>query len=100
MYVTEMISEASAALFVSGLQPSNAPTTAEVLGAIDELLQRLGPEQCWSAVASEFGDHPQEASRRMQWTHRIVAQACGRSDPARDLTAGLTPGPDRRMAKR
>lgn len=92
MYITETINDASPARFVSDLQPSNAPTIAAVLDAIDERLRCLGPQQCRSAIAEEFGDHPQKAIHRMRRPHRMAARAFGRPDLQMDLRAPAQPG--------
>jgi hypothetical protein len=60
------------ALFVSYVQPSNAPTPAVVQQAITEMIIRYGTDGCAARVATEFGDHPENAVRRMAWVRQMV----------------------------
>jgi hypothetical protein len=65
------------ALFVSDLQPSPAPTAQMIRTAIDRMIHQYGVEGCASRMASEFGDHPDLAVRRMIWVRRIIeSPAC------------------------
>jgi hypothetical protein len=61
------------ALFVSDLQPSETPTPQAVQSAISRMLQRYGAEGCAACVATEFGDHPETAVRRMSWVRQVLA---------------------------
>ena len=61
------------ALFVSGLQPSDAPTAGMLATAINRALQQFGVRGCVGRMAQEFGDHPDAASRRMRWVHGLAA---------------------------
>lgn len=66
-----------AALFASPLQGSE-PVTAETVAAeIGRAMRRHGTDGCTSALAQEFGDHPEEARDRMQWARRLVGQLPG-----------------------
>lgn len=58
---------AAEALFVSDLQPSQCPTGSEVAEAVTAMILRYGSDGCAGCVASEFGDHPEAAVRRMSW---------------------------------
>jgi hypothetical protein len=62
------------ALFSSGLQPSDAPTASTVAIAISRALQQFGIGGCAGRMAQEFGDHPDEAARRMRWVRQLIAQ--------------------------
>jgi hypothetical protein len=61
------------ALFVSGLQPSDAPTADMITGAITSAMHRFGPRGCAARMAQEFGDHPEAAAARMQWARQLAA---------------------------
>jgi hypothetical protein len=58
---------AAEALFVSYLQPSQAPDRVAVQEAITAMILRHGSDGCAAGVAEEFGDHPDVAVRRMAW---------------------------------
>ncbi len=60
------------ALFVSDLQPSQAPAAAVVQSAVERMILRHGSDGCAGAVAVEFGDHPDVAVRRMCWARQTV----------------------------
>jgi hypothetical protein len=60
---------AAEALFVSSLQPSERPTREAVERAVTAMILLHGSEGCAADVASEFGDHPDVAVRRMNWVH-------------------------------
>ncbi len=60
------------ALFVSYVQPSDAPTPALVHRAITNTIVRFGTDDCVARVAAEFGDHPDTAVARMAWARQIV----------------------------
>ncbi|WP_239140271.1 hypothetical protein [Actinoplanes campanulatus] len=65
---------AAEALFVSYLQPSESPTRASVEQAITMMILRHGSDGCAAGVATEFGDHPEAAVRRMAWVHAALAE--------------------------
>ena len=58
---------AAEALFVSCLQPSEYPTRRAVEEAITSMILLFGSDGCAAGVATEFGDHPDIAVRRMRW---------------------------------
>jgi nitrogenase molybdenum-iron protein alpha/beta subunit len=60
---------AAEALFVSDLQPSDCPSRRAVERAVTAMLLLHGSEGCAAGVATEFGDHPESAVRRMSWVH-------------------------------
>jgi hypothetical protein len=60
---------AAEALFVSCLQPSECPTREAVEHAVTAMVLLHGSEGCAADVATEFGDHPDTAVRRMHWVH-------------------------------
>lgn len=66
---TDLVAEA---LFVSDLQPSQAPTAEVVRCAVVEMIRRYGTVGCAATVASEFGDHPDTALRRMAWVRETL----------------------------
>src|SRR5215469_4832903 len=61
------------ALFVSALQPSDAPTADVIAGAIMSAMHRFGPGGCAARMAQEFGDHPDAAAARMRWARKLAA---------------------------
>jgi len=63
------------ALFVSALQPSDAPTPADVRRAVRQAVRDLGSRGCAAQVAQEFGDHPEIAVDRMRWARRLVEES-------------------------
>jgi hypothetical protein len=65
---------AAEALFVSDLQPSEAPVRSAVERAVTATLLRHGSDGCAAAVAVEFGDHPETAVVRMGWARAQVAR--------------------------
>ncbi len=69
------------ALFASGLQRSDAPTSAAVAEVISRTLQQLGIHGCASRMAQEFGDHPEAARDRMRWIRQLVAGMPAGSGP-------------------
>ena len=62
------------ALFSSGLQPSDAPTTDMVAAAISCAVKQFGIGGCAGRMAQDFGDHPDAAARRMRWVRQLIAQ--------------------------
>lgn len=61
------------ALFVSDLQPSHTAPSAEVMrAAVERMIERFGADGCAARMASEFGDHPEAAVRRMIWVRRVM----------------------------
>jgi hypothetical protein len=63
------------ALFVSDLQPSQCPTAETVRAAVDRMVEQYGVDGCAARMASEFGDHPEHAVRRMIWVRRLMSTA-------------------------
>ncbi|WP_433365757.1 hypothetical protein ACQPZX_36435 [Actinoplanes sp. CA-142083] len=60
---------AAEALFVSSLQPSESPSRQAVEQAVTAMILLYGSDGCAAEVATEFGDHPEMAVRRMHWVH-------------------------------
>jgi hypothetical protein len=69
------------ALFASGLQRSDAPTSEAVAEVISRTVRQLGIRSCASRMAQEFGDHPEAARDRMRWIRQLVAGMPARSVP-------------------
>jgi hypothetical protein len=67
-----------AALFVSGLQRSDAPTGEAVADMISSAVRQFGVRGCAGRMAQEFGDHPDAARDRMQWIRQLVGEAAAR----------------------
>ena len=65
------------ALFVSGLQRSDEPSTAQVQHAIAAAVREFGGLGCAGRVAQEFGDHPETAAVRMRWARALASEASG-----------------------
>jgi hypothetical protein len=63
-----------AALFVSGLQQSDAPTSDTVAEAVQRTVRRFGVRGCEGRMAQEFGDHPEAAMDRMRWVRQLVRE--------------------------
>lgn len=63
-----------AALFASGLQPSDAPTAAMAAQAVTATVWRSGIGGCVSQMAQEFGDHPDAAADRMRWICQLATE--------------------------
>ena len=61
-----------AALFVSGLQRSDAPSDDAVAQAVTRAVRQFGVRGCVGLMAQEFGDHPEAAVDRMRWIRRLV----------------------------
>ena len=64
----------SAALFVSGLQQSDALTGDAIAEAVLRTVRRFGVGGCEGRMAQEFGDHPEAAVDRMRWVRRLVRE--------------------------
>ncbi len=79
-----------AALFVSDLQPSDAPAANAVTEVIGRTLRQFGVRGCTGRMAQEFGDHPEEARDRMQWILRLVGEVPARSCPHTAPPAAVT----------
>ncbi|HLM88611.1 MAG TPA: hypothetical protein VK284_06215 [Streptosporangiaceae bacterium] len=63
-----------AALFVSELQQSDAPTGCAVAEAVQRTVLRFGVRGCEGRMAQEFGDHPEAAMDRMRWVRQLVRE--------------------------
>jgi hypothetical protein len=63
-----------AALFASGLQPSDAPTGDAVAKAVQRTVRQFGVGGCEGRMAQEFGDHPEAALDRMQWVRQLIRE--------------------------
>ena len=63
------------ALFVSALQRSDDPSTAQVQHAIAAAVREFGGLGCAGRVAQEFGDHPETAAVRMRWARALASEA-------------------------
>jgi hypothetical protein len=63
------------ALFVSYVQPSDAPSAELVHRAVTEAIVRFGTDGCAARVAAEFGDHPDIAVSRMAWVRQVVRES-------------------------
>lgn len=67
------------ALFASTLQMSQGPEDAEVRAAVTVTLRRIGVQGCVARLATEFGDHPETATKRMTWALRTIRHAYAQS---------------------
>ncbi len=72
---------AAEALFVSDLQPFQRPSRQMLEDTVTAMILRHGSDGCAAVVATEFGDHPESAVRRMCW--------------AREKALAVTVGPRR-----
>jgi hypothetical protein len=66
---------AAEALFVSYLQPSEFPSRRTVEETVSAMIRLHGSDGCAGSVASEFGDHPESAVRRMMWVRAKLRDA-------------------------
>ena len=66
--------ERRVALFASGLQRSDAPSTAMAAEAIMATVRGIGIHGCVTRMAQEFGDHPDAAAERMRWICQLAAE--------------------------
>ena len=74
MAVTEQLTGAAQALFVSVLQPSDRPAPEQVRDAIVTSLAAFrDASACAAKVAAEFGEYPEQAANRMRWALDLVA---------------------------
>ena len=71
-----LVSTQAEALFVSDLQPSQRPTSAQVRNAVLCSLRRHRAIGCAALVAQEYGDHPAQTIERMRWATAAVRVAC------------------------
>jgi uncharacterized membrane protein len=60
------------ALFVSSLQPSEGPTSAQIDAAVTAMLLLHGSAGCAEEMAYEFGERPEAALGRMRWCRNAV----------------------------
>lgn len=70
-----------AALFVSGLQRSDAPAAEAVTDAISQTVRQFGARGCASRMAQEFGDHPEAAAERMRWVRQLAGEPSASASP-------------------
>jgi hypothetical protein len=69
-----------AALFVSGLQRSEAPRGAAVAEAACRAIRQFGVRGCVGLMAQEFGDHPEAAMDRMRWIRQLSRDLAASTD--------------------
>ena len=69
------------ALFVSGLQRSDAPDAAALAELIRATVRQYGVRGCAGRMAQEFGEHPETAAARMRWIRQAVADASAARSP-------------------
>jgi hypothetical protein len=87
------------ALFVSDLQPTDAPTAGMVAEAIGCTVRRFGVRGCAGRMAQEFGDHPDVAATRMRWVRHLAgATARPQASPGAQPADGLLPNARARAA--
>lgn len=70
------------ALFVTSVQPSDAPSTEQVRAAVAGALRRYGRSGVAALVALEFGDHPECAVARMDWALSTIGRTFVARTPA------------------
>jgi hypothetical protein len=76
------------ALFVSGLQRSDAPTAAALAELVSRTVRELGVRGCACRMAQEFGDHPEAAADRMRWIRELVSEVSVLPPPRRPRPGG------------
>ena len=67
------------ALFASGLQRSDAPTSDVVAQAVSRTVRQIGLRGCAAVMAQEFGDHPESAIDRMRWIRQLAGEMPARA---------------------
>lgn len=67
------------ALFASGLQRCDDPSTDQVRQAVATAVREFGYSGCAARVAQEFGDHPENAVSRMRWARGMTRAAFAES---------------------
>ncbi|GGK85804.1 hypothetical protein [Mangrovihabitans endophyticus] len=72
---------AAEALFASHVQPSEHPSPHTLEEAVSAMIVRHGSDGCAAVVAAEFGDHPDEAVRRMCWARSALLAMTGTRAP-------------------
>jgi hypothetical protein len=60
------------ALFVSGLQRSDAPDAQTLAATVSAAVRQFGVRGCACRMAEEFGDHPDTAAERMRWVRELL----------------------------
>jgi hypothetical protein len=60
------------ALFVSGLQRSDAPPPAGLAELVSTAVRQFGVRGCAGRMAQKFGDDPEAAADRMRWIRQLV----------------------------
>jgi hypothetical protein len=68
-----------AALFVSRLQRSDAPSGDAVARAVTATVRQFGARGCVALMAQEFGDHPEASTARMQWVRQLIRELAAAS---------------------
>jgi hypothetical protein len=76
------------ALFASGLQRSDTPTTEMVAEVISHTVRQLGTRGCADRMAQEFGDHPEIAADRMRWIRQLVGEVSAPASARRGSRGG------------
>jgi Arc/MetJ family transcription regulator len=72
----DMLAAARAeALFVSPLSATTWPDRRQVEAAVRDAVRAHGSRGCAAEVAAEYGEHPDDAVRRMRWARAVVAEA-------------------------
>jgi hypothetical protein len=84
----DFITEQAYALFASDLSCRTEMTDAGTRAAIQQAIRTCGgTQECATAAAHEYGDHPDTASQRMRWALTTVTALYGSTPYA----AGASP---------
>jgi hypothetical protein len=76
MSATMLVIARTDALFVSPVSADSFPASAELDTVVRAMVRRHGGSRgCAAEVAAHFGDHPEDAVRRMLWARQVVAAA-------------------------
>ena len=78
------------AVFASGLQRCDEPSTGQVRQAAGAAIRVFGCSGCAGRVAQEFGDHPEAAVTRMRWARAVAGEVF--ADPAPEPGPGADAG--------
>jgi hypothetical protein len=93
MTTTKQCTRRAEALFASALQPSDQPAPEQVRAAIVTSLRTYGGASgCVATMAAEFGEHPEQAARRMRWALELVSGATVKQGAAGGRAQSVTRG--------
>jgi Arc/MetJ family transcription regulator len=72
--IDELAATRAEALFVSPLSATTRPDRHQVEVAVRDAVRVHGGRGCAAEMAAEYGEHPDDAVRRMRWARAVVAE--------------------------